>query len=133
MSKLYDTYKNLKLSENGYVYLFKSGIFYILLDDDAKRVSISLGLKLTNFNDSILKCGFPISSKDKYFQLLKANNFDFKIIENTTIYTMNDYLASSDTKKLLTMISNVDTDTLSIKEAYEFIDKIKNIANDLSH
>ena len=46
---------------------------------------------------------------------------------------MNDYLASSDTKKLLTMISNVDTDTLSIKEAYEFIDKIKNIANDLSH
>lgn len=51
MSKLYDTYKNLKLSENGYVYLFKSGIFYILLDDDAKRVSISLGLKLTKFND----------------------------------------------------------------------------------
>ena len=104
-----------------------------MLDDDAKRVSISLGLKLTKFNDSILKCGFPISAKDKYFQLLKANNFDFKIIENITIYAMNDYLASSDTKKLLTMISNVDTDTLSIKEAYEFIDKIKNIANDLSH
>ena len=79
MSKLYDTYKSLKSCDKSCIYVFKSGIFYILLDDDAKRVSLCLGLKLTKFNDEILKCGFPISAKDKYFQLLKSHNFIFKI------------------------------------------------------
>ena len=133
MSKLYDTYKNLKLCENNYIYLFKSGIFYILLDDDAKRVSLSLGLKLTKLNDEILKCGFPISVKDKYFQLLKNHNFDFKIIDNNTAYTLCDYTTKDGLQEILDTILKVDTNNLSIKEAYEFIDKIKNMANALSH
>lgn len=131
MSKLYDTYKNLKLCENNYIYLFKSGIFYILLADDAKRVSLSLGLKLTKFNDEVLKCGFPISAKDKYFQLLKNHNFDFKIIDNNTSYSICEYTVKNGLQEMLDTISKVDTNSLSIKEAYEFIDKIKNMANAL--
>ena len=133
MSKLYDTYKNLKLCENNYIYLFKSGIFYILLADDAKRVSLSLGLKLTKFNDEVLKCGFPISAKDKYFQLLKNHNFDFKIIDNNTSYNICEYTVKNGFQEMLDTILKVDTNNLSIKEAYEFIYKIKNMANALSH
>lgn len=133
MGKLYDTYKNLKLCENNYIYLFKSGIFYILLADDAKRVSLSLGLKLTKFTDEVLKCGFPISAKDKYFQLLKNHNFDFKIIDNNTSYNICEYTVKNGFQEMLDTILKVDTNNLSIKEAYEFIDKIKNMANALSH
>ena len=133
MSKLYDTYKSLKSCDKSCIYVFKSGIFYILLDDDAKRVSLCLGLKLTKFNDEILKCGFPISAKDKYFQLLKSHNFIFKIIDNHTAYDINDYTVKSEFQEILDLISNVDTNNLSIKEAYDSIDKIKNMANALSH
>ena len=54
MSKLYNKYLELKSKDDTYLYLFKSGMFYIFLDEDAKIVSEKLNLKLTNFNDSVL-------------------------------------------------------------------------------
>lgn len=59
MSKLYEKYKSLKSENNDKLYLFKSGIFYIFLDEDAKKMSNFLNLKLTNLNESICKCRFP--------------------------------------------------------------------------
>ena len=61
MSKLYDKYKDLKQSsENSFkkLYLFKSGIFFIFLDDDAKIASSLLSLKLGMLNDTVCKCRF---------------------------------------------------------------------------
>lgn len=56
----YITYiKNVKTKILGKIYLFKSGIFYIALEEDATFLSELLGFKLTNFNETVMKCGFP--------------------------------------------------------------------------
>ena len=57
MSKLYEKYLVLKQRETNKLYLFKSGIFYLFLDDDAKKVSSLLNLKLTNLNKNVV---FPL-------------------------------------------------------------------------
>lgn len=61
MSKLYERYLELKKQDSSILYLFKSGIFYIFLDEDAKKMSYILNLKLSNLNESILKCGIEDS------------------------------------------------------------------------
>lgn len=134
MSKLYDLYIALKSRDKKTLYLFKSGIFYIFLDDDAKLISNTLGLKLSRFSNDIYKCGFPIASADKYFLLLKNMDFSFKVIESSTncIYNINGIQLNGEVSSLLNKISKVDTDTLSVKEAYEFINNIKDIANSIN-
>lgn len=54
MSKLYQTYAALKMQNSSQLYLFKSGIFYIFLDEDAKLISTKFNLKLTNLNSMLL-------------------------------------------------------------------------------
>lgn len=88
MSKLYKRYNELKATNDNQLYLFKSGMFFIFLDNDAKLVSNELNLKLTKLNDNIVKCGFPINSFEKYSNLLKERGFEFSIIdENSSIVT----------------------------------------------
>ena len=70
MSKLFTMYQNLKSENSSDLYLFKSGMFYIFLDDDARKINELLGLKLTNLNSSVQKCGFPQNSLNKYLKLL---------------------------------------------------------------
>ncbi len=60
MSKLYKTYLILKNQDKNTLYLFKSGIFYIFLDENAKIISNILNLKLTNLSPTVVKCGFPV-------------------------------------------------------------------------
>lgn len=133
MSKLYEKYKFLKSNNSSKLYLFKSGIFYIFLDEDAKFVSNILNLKLTNLNDTILKCGFPVSNISKYLNLFKEYNLDVEILdsilENSSSY--RDYISNSDIKNFLDEISNINAESLSIKEAYCLIDKIIVQAKDL--
>ena len=62
MGKLYTKYKSLKGKDTSMLYLFRSGIFYIGLDEDAKKLTETLGLKLTNFDGNTVKCGFPSNS-----------------------------------------------------------------------
>ena len=83
MSKLVNCYKNLKSNDSSSLYLFKSGVFYIFLDEDAKIISNLLHLKLTNLNSEIQKCGFPANSLEKYLALLKLIPYEVKIIDNT--------------------------------------------------
>ena len=61
MSKLIKIYKDLKTQNNDKIYLFKSGIFYIFLDEAAKEMSKTFNFKLTNLNDEFVKCGFLIT------------------------------------------------------------------------
>ena len=133
MSKLYDKYLELKAHNNKELYLFKSGIFYVFLAEDANIISSRLGLKLTKFNDTIYKCGFPISAADKYFQLLKDLNYSFRIVDASTnfTYTVAEISTNNKISCLLEKINNVNTSSISIKEAYEFIDDIKNIASSI--
>lgn len=81
-SKLYNIYLNEKSKNHDNVLLFKSGIFYIALDSDAKNLSSLFGFKLTNLNDSVKKCGFPCSSINKYLNLFKSYNLNIKLIDH---------------------------------------------------
>ena len=66
MSKLYNQYINLKANNPEKYFLFKNGLFFIFLDDDAKLMSQLLNLKLSPLNANIVKCGFPENSLEKY-------------------------------------------------------------------
>ncbi len=130
MSKLYDTYISLKANEetnNNTLYLFKAGLFFICIDQDARIASNILNLKLTNLNETIVKCGFPIQSLEKYSNLLKLSNYHFKIIDTTKkeTFSISDYSIDTNINSLLAQIKNVNPESLSIKEAYSFIEEIK--------
>ncbi len=127
MSKLINTYKQLKENDSETFYLFKSGIFYIFLDEDAKKMNSILNLKLTNLNNDIVKCGFPTNSISKYINLLILNNIKFKIIDlaQNTMFDLHSFTLNNELLNLLNLIANVDENSLSVKESYDFIEKIK--------
>ena len=127
MSKLINTYKQLKENDSETFYLFKSGIFYIFLDEDAKKMNSILNLKLTNMNNDIVKCGFPTTSISKYINLLISNNIKFKIIDlaQNTMFDLHSFTLNNELLDLLNLIANVDENSLSVKESYDFIEKIK--------
>lgn len=136
MSKLYDIYTSLKENEkdgNNTLYLFKSGMFFIFIDRDALVASKLLNLKLTSLSPSIVKCGFPISSLDKFTMLLKNSGYSIKIIDNTAnlSYNIKDYEINSSVENLLFSISNINLDSLSVSEAFAFLEKIKNDVNSI--
>ena len=132
MSKLYEKYKSFKKLDNQTIYLFKSGIFYIFLSNDAILMSQLLNLKLTNLNSNILKCGFPQNSIDRYLYKIECLGYNLKIIDSNNISTStNEYSQNKTIKNFIEEISNIDVDNLSIKEAYDFIYKIKIKSNDL--
>ena len=131
MSKLYNSYLSMKRNDKDTILLFKSGIFYILLDNDARLVSSILNLKLTQLNSEIVKCGFPISSLDKYLHLLIKYSLNVKIIDinSNTVYTPNEFTYNSETDSLLLELSKLDVDNLSIKEAYSKLEDFNQQAN----
>ena len=128
MSKLIDIYDKLKKEDSKTVYLFKIGIFYIALNKDAEFLSIKYNLKLTNLNSSTLKCGFPCSSFDKYYIKFTNDSVKFKIIENNTLFESSDYLKNAKIIELIEKINKVDIDSLSIPEAYKFIEDLKELS-----
>ena len=127
MSKMYKRYLELKQENSSNIYLFKSGIFYIFLQEDAKLMSPILNLRLTNLNENVLKFGFPVNNLNKYLNLTKNLGYEINIIDslaNKPIPTKN-YLLNSSIKDLINKISSIDVDRLSIKDAYSLIDSLK--------
>lgn len=55
MSKLLKQYEELKKKTPEKIYIFKVGIFYNILNEDAKIVSSQIGLKLTDLGPNIIK------------------------------------------------------------------------------
>lgn len=133
MSKLYNTYLALKKQDSQTIYLFKSGIFFLALDKDAYTLSDIFHFKLGNLTDTVVKCGFPCSSFDKYSNLFKIHNLGFKIIEleNNNVYRFNEYKQNQSIVELLEYISSVDVNNLSITEAYQWIEDVKNKVSDI--
>ena len=130
MSKLFDNYLNLKATEkdaNNTLYIFKSGIFFIFLDNDAKIASRLLNLKITYLTEDVIKCGFPINSLEKYTNILNKTSYKIKIIDTAKnyVYTFDDYKLDKKIQELLSVINSVDINSLSVKEAYDFIDFLK--------
>lgn len=130
MSKLYKKYISLKIENPNKIYLFKVGIFYIFLDDDARLMSSVLKLKLTKLNSVIYKCGFPVNSSEKYFNLLKKYNYDICIIDEYEIYsTIDTYKSNQEIKKIAQKIVSIDINSLSISDAFELLTKLQKSFN----
>lgn len=132
MSKLYLKYLSLKKENSNRIYLFKSGIFYIFIDDDAKKISKILDLKLTNLNSSIQKCGFPVKSSDKYLNKLKNLNYEFEIISNeNTSHNLINYIQNEKITNIIENFIKTNIDELSISQAFDVLTNLQNEFKDI--
>ena len=120
MSKLYSKYLEQKALNPNILYLFKSGIFYMALNDDANRLSDALSLKVTNITDKLYKCCFPVSKSDYYFKTLESLNINYKIIDPSQNVILN-YAEYKDNEKFNSIITNLiklDLNKTSFQDAY---------------
>lgn len=126
MSKLLKQYEELKKKTPEKIYIFKVGIFYNILNEDAKIVSSQIGLKLTDLGPNIIKCGFPISQIEKYTLLLKNKNIPFEIVTNSASRNQN-----TSYNNIIKRIENIDLNNTTCKEAFDILyniqQKLKNI------
>lgn len=91
MKNMYDLYK---LKYENYILLFKSGNFYVSLNNDALVLNKIMGYKIIQ-NKELLKIGFPISSLNKVLKVLEDKNVNYLIIDREIIdnvkYKKNNY------------------------------------------
>ena len=125
MSKLIKQYEELKKRDSNKVYIFPVGIFYNILNEDARIVSNAIGLKLTNLSPEIIKCGFPISQKEKYSLLLKNNNITFEFVSPTSSDQKTSYL------NIIKKIQNIDLNSTTCKEAFDILYNIQQKLNSM--
>lgn len=123
MSKLLTKYQELKRQDSNKLYVFKSGIFYLFLQEDAKTMSPILNLKVTNLNETTVKCGFPVANLDKYLALLKMTPYQVEFIENLGDKPAppKQYLSLQKIEGTLTKIAHLKIDDLSVSEAFELL------------
>lgn len=132
MSKLLKQYNELKRQDNSCIYLFRVGIFYNILNEDAKIINNKIGLKITNLSPEIIKCGFPVLTIDKYKTILTEKNIKFKIIDNLPKdMSSTDYMNNIEIKKILNTIINLDMNNTTFQQSFNLLldiqQKLKNI------
>lgn len=122
MSKLLNQYNELKKQDNSCIYLFRVGIFYNILNEDAKIVNDKIGLKITNLSPDIIKCGFPITTLDKYKTIFTEKSINFKVIDNLP-ESMNtiDYINNIEIKKILNTITNLDMNNTTFQQSFNIL------------
>lgn len=120
MSKLQKQYEELKRKDSEKIYIFRVGIFYNILNEDAKIVSNSIGLKLTDLGPSIVKCGFPIAKLDKYTNLLKSKNLPFEVISDIAPSNQN-----TSYEKIVEKIKKIDLDNTTFHQAFDILYNIQ--------
>lgn len=127
MSKLYEEFLKLKKVDSNKIYLLKSGIFYISLDEDAKKLAEIFSFKLTYLNENIVKCGFPQNRLEYYISQLTSSNIPFEIVDlnYSKIDNYSDYLNNMKIKNIINSIMDIDMNNISFKESFEFLEKTK--------
>ena len=129
MSKLYKNYVALKVKDCSKYYLFKCGIFYIFLDDDARVMASALNLKLSNLTPTIVKCGFPVDSLDKYLLMLKNSEYKVHIVkDNDFVNSINafDFINNKSFQNILDDFLTTNIDELSISQAFDLLYDLQN-------
>ena len=126
MSKLLNKYNELKKIDSNKVYVFKVGIFYNIFNEDARKVSNAIGLKLTDLSPELIKCGFPISKLEKYSHLLNAHNIEFEVINQPASSNQNTSYDS-----IIKKIQSIDLNNTTCKDAFDILyniqQKLKNM------
>ena len=116
MSKIYSKYLELKEKDNNKLYLFKSGKFYIFIDNDCDIINNYVVLKKTKFTKDIFKCGFPENVLQDYLRVFKNHNLNIEIIKDFNLENdIYDY------------INKIDINNITPIEALEYLIKIKEI------
>lgn len=127
MSKLIKNLKELKKLDASSIYIFRVGIFYNILNEDAKIVNEKLGLKLTSLSPEIIKCGFPISSLDKYTKKLDELQIQYKIIDDLPNNSnVTDYSNNIEIKKILNKIAEIDMNNTTFQQSFNILLDIQN-------
>lgn len=122
MSKLYLEYLKKKKEDNHKYYLFKSGLFYIFLDEDAKNINKITPLNITNLNNEIVKCGFPSNSLEKYLSIFKNLGLEVEIINEIKIENNEEI-----NNKIIKKIRNLDINVLTPVKALNILNEFKGI------
>jgi len=120
MSKLQKQYEELKKKDPDKIYIFRVGIFYNILNEDARLVSKEIGLKLTDLSPEIIKCGFPVATLEKYTNLLTEHNIQFEIVPNQTSSNQNVSY-----EHIIRKIQNIDLNNTTCKEAFDILYNIQ--------
>lgn len=132
MSKLYKQYSDLKKADSNKLYLFKTGIFYTFLDEDAKLINSLIGLKLVKLNEAVVKCSFPISQLLKYSIIFKNFNLDYLIIDDLWhVSTSTNYLNNMKLLSFIKKFKTANIEYLSIRKAYDLIYEFKSIVDEI--
>ena len=123
MGKLYDHFMNLKGSNKDKVYLFKSGIFFIALNEDATKLSEIFGFKITNLNDTVTKCGFPAKRIEYYSSLLDKMNIDFELIDSNSkkVENSSEYISNLNFNSIIDKLVKIDFDNITCKDAFDIL------------
>ena len=123
MGKLYDNFMNLKGSNKDKVYLFKSGIFFIALNEDATKLSEIFGFKITNLNDTVTKCGFPAKRIEYYSSLLDKMNIDFELIDSNSkkVENSSEYISNLNFNSIIDKLVKIDFDNITCKDAFDIL------------
>lgn len=132
MSKILKQYKELKEKDASSIYIFRIGIFYNILNEDAKILNEKLSLKITSLSPEIIKCGFPISSLEKYTKKLDNLQLQYKVIDdlpqnsNIVDYSKNIEIKNIEIKKILKKISEIDMNNTTFQQAFNILLEIQN-------
>ena len=125
MSKLYNEYLKRKKKNKDKYYLFKSGLFYIFLDEDAKDINKITPLNITHLNNDIVKCGFPSNSLEKYLNIFNNLGLKIEVIEEL------NYENNQEThNKIIKKIKNLNIDTLTPVKALNILNEFKGMLKD---
>ena len=121
MSKLENKYNQMKAQNKDIVYILRSGIFYIFMNEDAVLINKTLGLKITDLGPNIIKCGFPISQVEKYKSMLDEKGIKYQIIDDLPNSNVEAYLNDVEIKKTLQKIANLNIDEITLRQAYDIL------------
>ena len=122
MSKLYDRYLEEKNKNSEILYLFKSGMFYIFIDEDAIKISSITTLKLINLTKDIVKCGFPEKTLQKYLNIFENLNLKIKIIENEN--------SNTEFESLINKIKKININEITPLDALKILSNLKESINE---
>lgn len=126
MSKLLKQYNELKQKDSSKIYIFQVGIFYNILQEDAKVVSNAIGLKLTDLSPEIIKCGFPVAKLDKYTTLLKDHDLQYEVVSTSAPSNQPTSYQS-----IINKIKNIDLENTTCKEAFDILYNIQQKLNNI--
>ena len=87
---------------------------------------VTLNLKLTNLNETVVKCGFPVSKLSYYSHLLNLNNITYEIINPNEPLVINN---TTSYEPIIKEILSIDFNELTFKDAFfklqDFQNKLK--------